>query len=66
MSAKGVENMAKNRDTVDALASEMKLSVLARIPRDSAIEHSSETGKPLPEHHKISRLFRDLAGRLTP
>lgn len=60
-----VENMSGLfAGSADALAQEMKTSVLARVPMDKDLAGSLDTGVPLDEGHPVSRLFRDLARAL--
>lgn len=47
-----------------SLAEEMEVPLLERIPLDSDLSRSLDSGRPLPAEHPISRLFDELAGRL--
>lgn len=48
-----------------ALAAEMGLPILARLPMDNDLGQSLESGVPLDQEHPMSRRFRDLARRLS-
>ena len=47
-----------------ALAEEMGVPLLARVPRDADLARSLDTGTPLPCSHPVSGVFLDLAERL--
>lgn len=60
-----VENMSGLfAGNADALAEEMKTTVLARVPLDQDLASSLDAGVPLEAGHPISRLFQDLARAL--
>ena len=48
-----------------ALAEEAGVPLLARVPRDPELARSLDTGVPLAYGHPISRVFLDLAERLS-